>query len=114
MAPPSVTAVEVENVAFPPTVKPPGSANTLFLGGAGERGLQIQDKFVKFTAIGVYLQDNAVPFLAVKWKGKPAPELTESVQFFRDIVTGTPLLHLRSWVFTYVRYISIYVSCKFI
>ncbi|KAJ1436408.1 Chalcone isomerase [Sesbania bispinosa] len=84
----SVTAVQVENVAFLPTVKAPSSPYTLFLGGAGERGLQIQDKFVKFTAIGVYLQDHAAPFLAVKWKGKSAQELTESVEFFRDIVTG--------------------------
>lgn len=88
MAPPAVTPVEVENVAFPPSVKAPGSDNCFFLGGAGVRGLQIKDNFVKFTAIGVYLQDNAVPFLAVKWKGKTPQELTDSVQFFRDIVTG--------------------------
>lgn len=55
---------------------------------AGVRGLEIQGNFVKFTAIGVYLEDKAVPELAVKWKGKTAEELTESVQFFREIVTG--------------------------
>ena len=55
---------------------------------AGARGLEIQGKFVKFTAIGVYLEDKGVPSLAVKWKGKTAEELTESVEFFRDIVTG--------------------------
>lgn len=89
MAPPSVTAVKVENVEFPATVKAPGSDKSFFLGGAGERGLQIQDKFVKFTAIGVYLQDDdAVTCLAPKWKGKTAEELTDSVEFFRDIVTG--------------------------
>ncbi|KAK7343263.1 hypothetical protein VNO77_11878 [Canavalia gladiata] len=88
MAAPSVTAVEVENVTFPPTVKAPSSANTFFLGGAGVRGLQIQDKFVKFTAIGIYLQDNAVSSLAVKWNAKSIHELTESDEFFRDIVTG--------------------------
>lgn len=55
---------------------------------AGVRGLEIQGNFVKFTAIGVYLEDKAVPKLAVKWKGKTAEELTESVQFFREIVTG--------------------------
>lgn len=43
---------------------------------------------MKFTAIGVYLEDEAVPLLAVKWKGKSALELTDSVEFFRDIVTG--------------------------
>lgn len=52
------------------------------------RGLDIQGKFVKFTAIGVYLEDIAVPSLAVKWKGKSADELTESIEFFRDVVTG--------------------------
>jgi len=88
MAVPSVTTLEIENYAFPPTVKPPGSTNNFFLGGAGERGIQIQDKFVKFTSIGVYLQDIVVPYLAQKWKGKPAHELTDSVPFFRDIVTG--------------------------
>jgi len=88
MALQSVTSLAIENYAFPPTVKPPGSTNNFFLGGAGERGIQIQDKFVKFTAIGVYLQDIAVPYLADKWKGKSAHQLTDSVPFFRDIVTG--------------------------
>lgn len=50
--------------------------------------MEIQGKFVKFTAIGVYLEEDAVPFLAVKWKGKTAHELTDSVDFFRDVVTG--------------------------
>ncbi|KAM1019898.1 hypothetical protein ACFX13_041958 [Malus domestica] len=86
--PPSLAGLQVGATAFPPSVKPPGSSNTLFLGGAGMRGLEIQGNFVKVTAIGVYLEDNAVPLLAVKWKGKTAEELSESVEFFRDIVTG--------------------------
>ncbi|CAA0832052.1 Chalcone--flavonone isomerase 1 [Striga hermonthica] len=85
---PSVTEVRVESCVFPPAVKPPGSAKTLFLGGAGVRGMEIGGAFVKFTSIGVYLEDNAVQSLAVKWKGKGAEELTESVDFFTDIVTG--------------------------
>ncbi|XP_060214974.1 chalcone--flavanone isomerase [Lycium barbarum] len=85
----SVTELQVENYVFPSTiVKPPGSTNTLFLAGAGHRGLEIGGKFVKFTAIGVYLEESAVPFLATKWKGKSSEELTNSVEFFRDIVTG--------------------------
>ena len=52
------------------------------------RGLEIQGKFVKFTAIGVYLESSAVPTLAVKWKGKTVEELADSVDFFRDVVTG--------------------------
>ncbi|KAJ8765857.1 hypothetical protein K2173_020373 [Erythroxylum novogranatense] len=85
---PSVSEVQVENVTFLPVVKPPASSKTLFLGGAGERGLEIQGKFIKFTAIGVYLEDAAVPSLAVKWKGKSIDELVDSVEFFREIVTG--------------------------
>ncbi|PQP97293.1 chalcone isomerase [Prunus yedoensis var. nudiflora] len=85
---PNLTGLQIETTSFPPSVKPPGSANTLFLGGGGVRGLEIQGNFVKFTAIGVYLEEKAVPLLAVKWKGKTAQELTESVEFFREIVTG--------------------------
>ncbi|PRQ19813.1 putative chalcone isomerase [Rosa chinensis] len=66
----SVTGIQVEETTFPPAVKPPGSANTLFLGGAGARGLEIQGNFVRFTAIGVYLEDKAGPALAVKWSGR--------------------------------------------
>ncbi|KAL9329800.1 hypothetical protein ACSQ67_004803 [Phaseolus vulgaris] len=88
MSLPSVTTLDVDNVTFPPTVNPPSSATAFFLAGAGVRGLQVQDNFVKFTAIGVYLQPNAVPLLSVKWNGKSAPELTDSVEFFRDIITG--------------------------
>ncbi|PSR93061.1 Chalcone--flavonone isomerase [Actinidia chinensis var. chinensis] len=89
MSPPTpVTGVQIETVVFPSTAKPPGTAKPFFLGGAGERGLEIEGRFIKFTAIGVYLEESAVPSLAVKWKGKSAEELTESVEFFRDIVSG--------------------------
>ncbi|XP_002529711.3 chalcone--flavanone isomerase [Ricinus communis] len=88
MSPLSATHIVIEAVSFPPAVKPPASDKTLFLAGAGVRGLEIEGKFVKFTAIGVYLEDDAVPLLAVKWKGKTAQELTDSVEFFREIVTG--------------------------
>ena len=56
--------------------------------GIGVRGMDIEGKFVKFTGIGVYLEDQAIPSLAVKWKGKTAAELMDSVDFYRDIVTG--------------------------
>ncbi|GMH13340.1 hypothetical protein Nepgr_015181 [Nepenthes gracilis] len=85
---PPVTAVAVEDYVFPPTVKAPGSDKSFLLGGAGERGLEISGKFIKFTAIGVYLEEDAIPSLAVRWKGKSAEELSDSVEFFRDIVTG--------------------------
>ncbi|GFY84617.1 chalcone-flavanone isomerase family protein [Actinidia rufa] len=94
MSPPQVTGVQIETVVFPPTAKPTGTDKPFFLGGAGERGLEIEGRFIKFTAIGVYLEESAVPSLAVKWKGKSAEELTESVEFFRDIVSGRkPNIH---------------------
>ncbi|WMV28091.1 hypothetical protein MTR67_021476 [Solanum verrucosum] len=84
-----VTKLQVENNVFPSTVvKPPNSNNTFFLGGAGHRGLEVEGKFVKFSVIGVYLEENFIPFLAAKWKGKSSEELTYSLEFFRDIVTG--------------------------
>nr|WHU31429.1 chalcone isomerase [Echinacea purpurea] len=86
--PPSSTGVHVDSIVFPPSVKPPGATATFFLGGAGVRGLEIEGNFVKFTGIGVYLEDKAISSLAVKWKGKSADELTDSVEFYRDIVTG--------------------------
>ncbi|GAB2276677.1 hypothetical protein Dimus_011393 [Dionaea muscipula] len=85
---PPVTSLQVEDFVFPPTAKPPGSDKTFVLGGAGVRGLEIEGKFIKFTAIGVYLEDDAVPFLGDKWKGKSPDELLDSVDFFRDVVTG--------------------------
>lgn len=50
--------------------------------------MEIEGKFVKFTAIGVYLEDSAVAALAAKWKGKTAAELAESVEFIAEIITG--------------------------
>lgn len=50
-----------------------------------------EGEFAKVTAIGVYLDDDAVDWLAVKWKGKSAEELVDSIDFFRDIVTGTSM-----------------------
>ncbi|KAK3409036.1 hypothetical protein EUGRSUZ_J01153 [Eucalyptus grandis] len=85
---PPVGEIQVECFVFPPTVKPPGSGNTLFLSGAGVRGLEVDGKYVKYTAIGVYLEAKAVPILAAKWKGKTADELRDSIDFFRDVVTG--------------------------
>ncbi|GKU91827.1 hypothetical protein SLEP1_g5642 [Rubroshorea leprosula] len=84
----AVSEVQVETVTFPPSVKPPGSTKYLFLGGAGVRIGPYQGKLDKVTAIGVYLEDTAVPSLADKWRGKTAAELTESNEFFKNVVTG--------------------------
>jgi chalcone isomerase len=83
-----VTGIQIAQFVFPSSVKPPGTTSYLFLGGAGARGMEIDGKFVKFTAIGVYLEENAVAALAGKWKGKTADELADSVDFFADIAAG--------------------------
>ncbi|KAK7270106.1 hypothetical protein RIF29_23012 [Crotalaria pallida] len=83
-----ITGVKVESLEFPAVVTPPGSTKSYFLGGAGVRGLDIDGEFVKFTGLGVYLEDKALSFLAAKWKGKSAAELLDSLDFFRDIIKG--------------------------
>ncbi|WRX12805.1 Chalcone isomerase - like 5, partial [Theobroma cacao] len=109
-SPPSATQVDVDNIVFPPSAKPPASSTVLFLGfgfylimsflllGHSKmwisRGLYIDANFKKFTAIGVYLGPNAVPLLAAKWRGKSAQELMDSVEFFRDIVAGIYTFHI--------------------
>ncbi|KAL9326675.1 hypothetical protein ACSQ67_007320 [Phaseolus vulgaris] len=86
--PPSITSVTVEFLQFPAVVTPPSSTKSYFLGGAGVRGLNIEGEFVKFTGIGVYLEEKAVAWLCAKWKGKNAAELLESLEFYRDIIKG--------------------------
>nr|UXO98041.1 Chalcone Isomerase [Neustanthus phaseoloides] len=86
--PASVTKVTVECLEFPAVVTPPGSTKSYFLGGAGVRGLTIEGEFVKFTGLGVFLEDKAVPSLTAKWKGKSADELLNSLDFYRDIIKG--------------------------
>ncbi|CAI0442971.1 unnamed protein product [Linum tenue] len=85
----SVADIHVDGVTFPASVAPPPASKlSHFLGGAGVRGLEIEGNFVKFTAIGVYVEDTAVSVLAANWKGKTAEELNLAVGFFRDIVSG--------------------------
>lgn len=50
--------------------------------------MEIGGNFIKFTAIGVYIEDAAVPALAKRWAGKTADELAADNAFFRDVVTG--------------------------
>ncbi|CAL5096747.1 unnamed protein product [Urochloa decumbens] len=81
--------VTVEGIVFPPVMaRPPGSALTHFLAGGGVRGIEAEGNFVKIAAIGVYLEDAAVPALAGKWAGKSADELASDPAFFRDVCTG--------------------------
>nr|ADE77594.1 unknown [Picea sitchensis] len=82
-----LNGVELEGIAFPPTVRPPGGTKDLVLGGAGVRQLPIQGKVITFTTIGVYIDSAIVPYLANKWRGKTIEELNDSSDFFMDIVT---------------------------
>lgn len=50
--------------------------------------MEAEGNFVKIAAIGVYLEDAAVPALAGKWAGKTADELASDPTFFRDVYTG--------------------------
>jgi chalcone isomerase len=84
----SLTPIHVESLQFPASITSPATAKTYFLGGAGERGLTIEGKFIKFTGIGVYLEDTAVDSLSPKWKGKTPEELNDSLDFFRDIISS--------------------------
>lgn len=81
------SGMDVEGVAFSPTVTPLGSTKEHVLGGAGVRGLMIEGKFVTFTAIGVYVEKSILPHLALKWKNSTAEELENRVDFYMDIVT---------------------------
>ncbi|XP_010427268.1 PREDICTED: chalcone--flavonone isomerase 1-like [Camelina sativa] len=85
---PTVAELHVDSVTFAPSVRSPASSNPLFLGGAGVRGLEDRGEVIILSVVGVYLDANAVPSLSLKWKGKTAEELAESVPFFREIVTG--------------------------
>ncbi|AES63014.1 putative chalcone isomerase [Medicago truncatula] len=87
-AAPTITGVKVENIEFPAVVTPPASPKSYFLGGAGVRGLDIDGEFVKFTGIGIYLEEKAVASLTPKWKGKTPSQLFESLEFYRDIIKG--------------------------
>ncbi|KAJ3685662.1 hypothetical protein LUZ61_014826 [Rhynchospora tenuis] len=84
----TVAEIELEGILFPSTRTLPRSGKTLFLGGAGVRGLDINGKFKVFTVTGVYLGSEAVNFLTKQWQGKSVEQLSSSNQFYRDIITG--------------------------
>ncbi|KAI0531442.1 hypothetical protein KFK09_000997 [Dendrobium nobile] len=86
---PAAIVVEVEGVKFPTEVTSPVTSKSLFLGGAGVRGVEVGGKFIAVTVIGVYLEAAAIPAIDGKWKGKTAEELSSSAEFYRDIITGS-------------------------
>ncbi|KAJ1688531.1 hypothetical protein LUZ63_019921 [Rhynchospora breviuscula] len=86
---PKPTPLDVDGVAFPAFVTPHDSSKPpLFLAGAGVRELDIAGRFVKFTAIAIYLQDSALDLLACKWTPNTPDELASATDFFADIING--------------------------
>lgn len=61
---------------------------------AGVRDGYREGKYMKFSAVSLYLEDNAVPWLAAKWKGKTAAELEKSDDFVNDLITGKSFVTL--------------------
>lgn len=59
---PTVSELQVEAFVFPPTVKPPGTSKTLFLGGAGRASSPIpssamrmhKSKFFSFLSLSLF------------------------------------------------------------
>ena len=78
---------------------------------AGVRGLEQNGTFVKFSVIGVYLENNTVPWLAAKWKGKTAEELNESNEFFTDIVTGNCSFDSYKLQRLYIKVEEFFIKC---
>ena len=73
--------------------------------------MEAEGNFIKIAAIGVYLEDTAVPALAGKWAGKTADELASDPTFFRDVYTGKPQIHALigsppagDWCLRYMRF----------
>ncbi|WVZ96817.1 hypothetical protein U9M48_042405 [Paspalum notatum var. saurae] len=90
----AVSEVTVEGVVFPPVVPrppraPPARASSSPAQACERNGgrRQLRQEF-KIAAIGVYLEDAAVPALAAKWGGKTGDELPADPAFFRDVYTG--------------------------
>nr|QDF63013.1 chalcone isomerase [Pteris vittata] len=80
--------LEIEGVAFAPSVVAPGSTTPLILGGAGFRGLEINGNLIKFTVIGIYVEDKIIPYLSPKLGGKSVAELCENELLFDEVVAA--------------------------
>nr|QDF63019.1 chalcone isomerase [Adiantum caudatum] len=80
--------LEVEGIEFAPSVAALGSSKQLVLGGAGFRGLEINGNLVKFTAIGIYVDEAIIPHLSPKLHGKSVEELCENELLFEEVLAA--------------------------
>nr|QDF63006.1 chalcone isomerase [Adiantum capillus-veneris] len=81
-------ALEVEGIKFAPSVAALGSTKQLVLGGAGFRGLEISGNLVKFTAIGIYVDEAIIPHLSPKLHGKSIEELCNNELLFEEVLAA--------------------------
>ncbi|MCO5552155.1 hypothetical protein L7F22_005665 [Adiantum nelumboides] len=81
-------ALEVEGIEFAPSVAALGSSKQLVLGGAGFRGLEINGNLVKFTAIGIYVDEAIISHLSPKLHGKSVEELCENELLFEEVLAA--------------------------
>nr|QDF63010.1 chalcone isomerase [Haplopteris amboinensis] len=81
-------ALDVEGIDFASSVAALGSSKELVLGGAGFRGLEINGNFVKFTAIGIYVEEGIVSHLSSKLGGKSVEELCENELLFEEVLSA--------------------------
>nr|QDF63023.1 chalcone isomerase [Goniophlebium niponicum] len=80
--------LDIEGISFESSAVSLGSSKKLVLGGAGNRGLEINGKFVKFTAIGIYVEDAIVHYLSPKLGGKSVEELCDKELLFEEVLTA--------------------------
>ncbi|KAH7285585.1 hypothetical protein KP509_33G035400 [Ceratopteris richardii] len=81
-------SLDIEGIPFAATATTLGSTTELILGGAGFRGLEIQGKLIKFTAIGIYVEAAIIPHLSQKLAGKSLEELCENDLIFNEVVAA--------------------------
>nr|QDF63009.1 chalcone isomerase [Antrophyum callifolium] len=81
-------ALEVEGIDFRASVAALGSTKKLVLGGAGFRGLEINGNLVKFTAIGIYVEEAIIPHLSPKLGGKTVEELCANELLFEEVLSA--------------------------
>lgn len=80
--------LDIEGITFEASVVALGSSKALVLGGAGDRGLEINGKFIKFTAIGIYVEDGIIPHLSPKLSGKSVEELCDKELLFEEVLSA--------------------------
>nr|QDF58100.1 chalcone isomerase 1 [Lomagramma matthewii] len=80
--------LNIEGISFESSVRALASTKMLVLGGAGDRGLEKNGKFIKFTTIGIYVDDAIIPDLSRKLGGKTVDELCDKELLFEEVVAA--------------------------